>query len=215
MWEFLSHIILESLRLFFNAIGRTTLGWILDTAFASSFAVVALHRKGREEGWRAMLAHFAEEYKAGLKFAVYSALIIYGAVAVWAFGKSVYEDHYQLTQSLAAYQTQTPKAFFAGNYGVSPFSSAQYILTTEVDRSNAAVEVNCNEVPVKSASLRPMSENGFAVFTNDFERIGNSKTRFLVSIKSFEWKRRAPLALEIIFQYPQNSPLSPCDLTVK
>jgi hypothetical protein len=40
-----------------------------------------------------MLNHWREEYKAGIRFTLWCAFIIYTPIVVWAIGKAVYEDH--------------------------------------------------------------------------------------------------------------------------
>jgi ABC-type sulfate transport system permease subunit len=68
------------LRAFFDAIGTTLLGRLVDLAFAVSIAVAALRSVHREKGPRAMLNHWKDNYKAGVKFALCCAIIIYSPV---------------------------------------------------------------------------------------------------------------------------------------
>lgn len=94
MWMVhLGHFLGTVIGTFFSAIGTTLLGLLIDGAFAASIAVATLYRKRRTEGWIAMLKHWRQEYKAGLRFAFWAAVIIYGPVALWSVGKAVYEDH--------------------------------------------------------------------------------------------------------------------------
>lgn len=93
MLAHLGHFIGTVIGIFFGAIGSTLLGLLIDGAFAASLAAATLYKKSRVEGWRAMLMHWRKEYKAGLKFAIWAALIFYGPVVVWSVGRAVYEDH--------------------------------------------------------------------------------------------------------------------------
>jgi hypothetical protein len=80
-------------RVFFDGIGTTILGRVVDVAFASALAVAVLLKKNKEHGWHAMLNHWRQEYKAGIRFTLCCAVIIYTPVVVWAIGKAVYGDH--------------------------------------------------------------------------------------------------------------------------
>lgn len=81
------------LRLFFNGIGTTVLGWLVDLAFASSLAIAVLLKTNKEHGWHAMLNYWRQEYKHGIRFTLLCAFIIYMPVIIWATGKAIYEDH--------------------------------------------------------------------------------------------------------------------------
>lgn len=87
------HFVGTVIGIFFGAIGSTILGLFIDGAFAVSITAVALYRKNRVEGWGAMLRHWRQEYKAALRVAIWSALIIYGPVVGWSIGKAAYADH--------------------------------------------------------------------------------------------------------------------------
>jgi len=105
MWlHYLLNLLASAASVFFNAIGATFLGVLVDVAFAGSVAFIALHKKRRDEGWGAMLNHWRKEYKAGIRFALLSALILYGPVIVWSVGKAVYEDHEGLVAAAAKYK---------------------------------------------------------------------------------------------------------------
>jgi hypothetical protein len=94
MWiQHLFSFIGTVVRIFFDGIGTTILGRIVDVAFASSLAIAVLVKKNKEQGWRGMLGHWRQEYKAGLRFAMWAAIVIYTPVIIWAIGKAVYEDH--------------------------------------------------------------------------------------------------------------------------
>jgi|SRR5882724_10959342 len=80
-------------HVFFDGIGTTVLGRTIDIAFAASLAAAVLLKTNREHGWRAMLNHWRQEYKAGIRFTLWCAFIIYTPVIIWAIGKSIYEDH--------------------------------------------------------------------------------------------------------------------------
>lgn len=97
MWiQHLLSFIGSFLRIFFDAIGTTILGRLVDLAFAASVVVTALWKVKEQNGWRAMLVHWQQNHKAGLRFAAWCALVIYGPVIVWSIGKAVYEDHQTL-----------------------------------------------------------------------------------------------------------------------
>jgi hypothetical protein len=94
MWiQHLFSFIGTILHIFFDAIGSTLLGRLVDIAFGASIAIAVLLKTKREQGWRPMLKHWQEEYRSALKFSMWCALIIYGPILVWAIGKAVYEDH--------------------------------------------------------------------------------------------------------------------------
>jgi hypothetical protein len=94
MWmQHLSSFIGSVAHVFFEAIGTTILGWIVNGAFAASLALTALNKINRQQGWRAMLNHWRKEYKRALKFSLWCAVIIYSPIFVYSVGKAVYEDH--------------------------------------------------------------------------------------------------------------------------
>jgi len=94
MWlQHLFSFIGTVIRGFFEGIGTTILERVIDIAFASSLAVAILHKTKKDHGWRAMLTHWRQEYRTGLRFTLWCALVIYGPVLAWAIGKAAYEDH--------------------------------------------------------------------------------------------------------------------------
>lgn len=93
MWTHFGHFVGLVFGVFFDSIGSTLLGRLVDTAFAMSIAVAVLYQKHLQGGWRMMFGHWKDEYKAGLRFAVWSAIVIYTPVIVWSVGKAVYDDH--------------------------------------------------------------------------------------------------------------------------
>ena len=101
MWTHLGHFIGFVLGIFFNAIGTTLLGRIVDIAFAASIGVAVLYQKKQEGGWRLMFNDWREEYKAGLKFALWAAVLIYTPVVLWSVGRAVYSEHQNLVGATA------------------------------------------------------------------------------------------------------------------
>jgi hypothetical protein len=94
MWlHHLLNLLASAASIFFDAIGTTLLGRLVDLAFAVSVAVVVLHNKRRKEGWRAMVNHWRQEYKEGIRFTLWCVLILYSPVVIWSVGKAVYDDH--------------------------------------------------------------------------------------------------------------------------
>ncbi|MGA3373002.1 MAG: hypothetical protein ABSC48_14695 [Terracidiphilus sp.] len=85
-------------QVFFDAIGTTVLGRVVDLAFAFSVTAAALRSVHRESGWRAMLDHWQSNYKAGVKFVLWCAFIIYSPVILWSIGRAVYQDHVGLIE---------------------------------------------------------------------------------------------------------------------
>ena len=97
MWlHHLLNLLASAGSIFFNAIGTTLLGRVIDIAFAISLAITVLYKTHREQGMSAMMKHWRQEYKAGIHFALWCALIIYFPVAIWSLVKAVYEDHLDL-----------------------------------------------------------------------------------------------------------------------
>jgi hypothetical protein len=90
MWiQHLFSFIGTVLHVFFNAIGTTLLGQIVDVVFGILLITTAYFKANQESGWRAVLTHLRREYR----IAIWLALIIYGPVIAWSVGKAVYEDH--------------------------------------------------------------------------------------------------------------------------
>jgi hypothetical protein len=109
VWAHLGHIIGVIVAVFFESIGTTLLGRAVDIAFAGSIAVAVLYQKKQEGGWRLMFEHWRAEYRAGLRFALWAAIIIYTPVVVWSVGKAVYDDHQNLVGSTARIITSLKK----------------------------------------------------------------------------------------------------------
>jgi len=91
----------RAMSMFFNDIGSTLLGRLLDLAFASSLAVAILLKTKKEHGWRAMLNHWRKEYRGAIKFSLLAAGAVYGPLIAWCFVRTVYLDHMTLVQSIA------------------------------------------------------------------------------------------------------------------
>jgi hypothetical protein len=99
MWlQHLFSFIGTTARIFFDAIGSTLLGRLLDIVFAMSVIVAALYKTRRDQGLVAMLGHWRQEYRAGIKFAFWSAVLIYVPVVLWSVGSAVYADHTGLVE---------------------------------------------------------------------------------------------------------------------
>jgi hypothetical protein len=85
-------------HIFFDAIGTTPLGRIVDIAFGASLVIVALAKTNKNHGLSAMIAHWKNKYRSALKFSAWCALIIYSPIMIWCVGKAVYEDHQGLVK---------------------------------------------------------------------------------------------------------------------
>jgi hypothetical protein len=110
MWlQHLFSLLGVSVHVFFDAIGTTILGRIVDLIFAAAVVVVALLRTNKEHGWRVMLNHWREEYKGPMKFTLWAALCLYGPIAIWSVGRAIYTDHAYFV-GIASGQAKTIKA---------------------------------------------------------------------------------------------------------
>ena len=99
MWiQHLFSLIGAAVRLFFEVIGTTLLGRLIDVAFASAVVIATLVRANRERGRRAMWELWQGEYRSAVKFSLWCAFIIYMPIVVWSVGRAVYEDHEVLVQ---------------------------------------------------------------------------------------------------------------------
>jgi len=107
MWVHLGHFLGVCIATFFDAIGTTLLGRIVDLAFAVSLAVAILYKKQKQGGWRVMLDHWSSEYRAGLKFALGAAVVIYTPVIIWSVGKAAYVDHTGLSARLVRIRNES------------------------------------------------------------------------------------------------------------
>lgn len=84
------------LSYFFNAIGTTVLGWVLDLAFLGGIAIPTFRTLHSKEGWEAVKSHWEKETKVAITYALWCSLIIYGPVAIWKLGQAAYDDHESL-----------------------------------------------------------------------------------------------------------------------
>ena len=99
MWVHLGHFFGSVMGVFFNAIGTTLLGILIDLAFTGSIAAVILYQKKQTGGWRLKFDHLRAEYSSNLAFAFCVAAAVYTPVVVWSVGEAVYEDHTGLSRA--------------------------------------------------------------------------------------------------------------------
>ena len=100
---------------FFNAIGTTFLGWILDLGFLAATTLFFIRRIHREHGRDAVLTHLKEDRAKTVKIALWCSLVIYGPIAIWKVGQAMYNDHMGLAATAQRLRREKQEAIADGD----------------------------------------------------------------------------------------------------
>jgi hypothetical protein len=130
----------------------------------------------------------------------------------WAVIHTVYQDHQNLSREIAACRKPIHKSFYVGNSAWASISTAQYVLTTNSTETPVKISVAC-EIPIKTASVMAMSEDGYSMGTIKVKRLSESSIEMV--LESPAWTPIAPLQIEVMFPKKLVTPLSQCEVAAE
>jgi hypothetical protein len=176
MWiQHLFSLIGTTIRIFFDAIGSTLLGKLVDCAFAGAVGFVILLKVRKKSGLRAMIQHLLNQYGDPLKFALWCALIVYGPIYIWSVGKAVYEDHQGLVASLRKER------------------NAIGLDAAILQKTTESLNMQLNECGIKMAALEGVDQTLTNQNRDQLNTIDNCQTQAikLLQPQPFQWQAKA------------------------